>query len=156
MIDTQWLKTFGEGLMSRSKTNLTVDGAIPPQLIVLKNGGDDVETIDLPMENEEDMNEVGNILTRKAGDSEVDAMAFLIEARVRELDKGESVPESLKEDEQSSEAIYLAIYRKEGTLIRHALFSKDEQGTPAFMDLDWEELTGDQGRMSNPWLAAKK
>ena len=154
MIDMKKLMEFSDMVLSRAMTDLLVDGCVGPVLVVLKDGGADVDTVEVPMANDEEMAAVGDLLKEKTDGA--DALVFFMDARIKDLEKDEPTPETLEGNPEATDALYLAIYRPEGTTLKQVIYSKDSKGVPAFLDLGWEDnVTGETGPMTNPWLTKK-
>lgn len=156
------LQEFGDKLLSKIKTDLTVDGDFSPTLVVFHNEATEHETIDLPLVSDDDesraasfeqMESVSKLLKDKAKIESVDAQVMVIRGCIMELDEGEEEPTGdLKDHPDASEVIHLTVHLKDGTTLAHPiLFSRDDSGSVSFMDMGWDSVSDASEGLTNPW-----
>lgn len=155
MISDKKLMEVGDSILEDSKANLMIDKCVAPVLVVLRGEGEDVDTIDLPAADDADMVCADRILQETSQDPSVDAMIYLTEAYIAPLEDDEPAPEALADDPRSVQVIHLAVYKREGTLIRQVMFEKSDEGEVCYKDLGWQDASDGNGLMFNPWTAQK-
>jgi hypothetical protein len=153
-IDPDKLKKFGDDLMIQARVDLSVAGVCYPAVIVFKSDTE-WETIQPDMATEQDIANVDKLLRQKALEEDVQAIVFLMDAHMKDIEEGDSVPASLAKDPEAIDVLYIAVYQPDSTEIRQTMYSKKGGNNPVFLDMEWESISGEKGLLMNPWLTSK-